>query len=76
MTSSSTAKAKGKELASGSPPQAWLISSKLLLSCIPLPLRTQTWAMTCGGQWQSSEGRGGVEGEVEEAVLGPGADEE
>uniref|UniRef100_A0A672G4D8 Uncharacterized protein n=1 Tax=Salarias fasciatus TaxID=181472 RepID=A0A672G4D8_SALFA len=27
------------------PPHAWLISSRLLLSCIPRTLRTQTWAM-------------------------------
>lgn len=57
------------------PPQVWLISSRLLLSCIPLTLRTQTWAMTWGGQGILSEGRrGGVEEEDE--VLGPGAEEE
>uniref|UniRef100_A0A3P8TB42 Uncharacterized protein n=1 Tax=Amphiprion percula TaxID=161767 RepID=A0A3P8TB42_AMPPE len=27
------------------PPHAWLISSRLLLSCIPRTLRTQTWAI-------------------------------
>uniref|UniRef100_A0A3B5R8C1 Uncharacterized protein n=1 Tax=Xiphophorus maculatus TaxID=8083 RepID=A0A3B5R8C1_XIPMA len=40
------------------PPQAWLISSRLLLSCIPRLFRTQTWAMTWGGHGASSEVRG------------------
>lgn len=60
----------------GLPPHAWLISSKLLLSCIPRTLRTQTWAMTWGGQGISSEGRRGGGGEEEDEVLGPGAEEE
>lgn len=58
------------------PPHAWLISSRLLLSCIPRTFRTHTWAMTWGGQGQSSEGKVGRGGEEEDEVLGPGAEEE
>lgn len=57
-------------------PHAWLISSRLLLSCIPRTFRTQTWAMTWGGQVTSSEGKGVGGGDEEVEVLGQGADEE
>uniref|UniRef100_A0A674CH39 Uncharacterized protein n=1 Tax=Salmo trutta TaxID=8032 RepID=A0A674CH39_SALTR len=44
------------------PPHAWLISSRLLLSCMPRTMRSRsgtfrtcTWAMTWGGQGQLSD---------------------